>query len=130
MIGSKTDLKDDRIALWKSSRLVTTERSNLRRTASALPVGVSTSLFRLPSLANTTPRYLNFSTCCNLLPLTCSVWAYGFWWERTHRMVLLSRYTFAKIKFKFLPEVMFTCCFRDVAVNCLRQTWEVFYARF
>jgi len=29
-------------------------------------------LFRLPSLVKTTPRYLNFSTCYSVFPLTCS----------------------------------------------------------
>jgi len=28
---------------------------------------------RLPSLVNTTPRYLNVCTCCSVLPLTCSI---------------------------------------------------------
>ena len=28
-------------------------------------------LFRLPSLVNTTPRYLNVSTCCSVFLLTC-----------------------------------------------------------
>ena len=27
--------------------------------------------FRLPSLVNTTPRYLNVSTCCSVFPFTC-----------------------------------------------------------
>jgi len=33
---------------------------------------------RLSSLVNTIPRYLKFSTCCSVLPLTCSVHCLGF----------------------------------------------------
>jgi len=39
----------------------------------SLNIRVSNSLFRLPSLVNTTTRYVNFSTCCSVLLLTCSV---------------------------------------------------------
>jgi len=38
-----------------------------------LPIRVSISLFRLPSLVNTTPRYLNVSTCCSVFSLTCRI---------------------------------------------------------
>ena len=37
----------------------------------ALPIRVSIPLFRLSSLLNTTPRYLNAYTCCSVFPLTC-----------------------------------------------------------
>jgi len=33
---------------------------------------------RLPPLVNTTPRYLNFSTCCSVLSLTCRIHCLGF----------------------------------------------------
>jgi len=37
----------------------------------------SIPLFRLPSLVNTTPRNLNVSTCCSVLPLTCRIHCLG-----------------------------------------------------
>jgi len=42
----------------------------------------SISLFRLPSLANITPRFLNFSTCkCkSVFPLACIANCMCFWW--------------------------------------------------
>jgi len=50
-----------------------------RNTLLALPIRISISLFRLPLLVNTTPRRcLNFSSCCSLLPLTCSTHCHGF----------------------------------------------------
>ena len=48
-----------------------------RRTAFALPIRVSIPLFRLPSLVNTTPRYLNVSTCCSVFLLTCREHCFG-----------------------------------------------------
>jgi len=77
-IGTKTDLKTDSFAVFESSRFVTTEQKGSHRAAFASPIRVSISLFRLPSLVNTTPRYLNFSTCCSVLPLICNVHWRGF----------------------------------------------------
>jgi len=63
--------------VW-SSRFVATEQLSSRRNALALPIRVSISSFRLPSLANTTSRYLNVSNCCSVLPLTCRIPYLGF----------------------------------------------------
>jgi len=70
-IGTKTDLKTEKFALFESSYFVTTEQKNSRKTAFALQIRVSTPLFRLLSLVNTIPRYLNVSTCCSVFVLTC-----------------------------------------------------------
>jgi len=53
------------------------ELETLRRTAFALPIHVSISLFPFPSLVNTTLRYLNVSTCCSVFPLTCGIHCLG-----------------------------------------------------
>ena len=80
----------DRFKIWQfavfeSSCFVATERWNSRRIAFALPFRESICLFRLPSLANATPRYLNLSTCCGLFPLTCSVyWLHWLWILEEH----------------------------------------------
>ena len=37
----------------------------------ALPISVSIPVFGLSSHVNTTPRYLNLSTCCSEFPFTC-----------------------------------------------------------
>ena len=42
---------------------------------------VSSSLFRLPSLANTIRMYLNVSTCSSAFPLTCTIQCLGASWE-------------------------------------------------
>ena len=39
-----------------------------RRIAFAFPIRMSVSVFRFPSLANNTPKFLNFSTCCSVTP--------------------------------------------------------------
>ena len=70
-IGTKTDLKTESFGFFECSRFVTTEKWSSRRTAFALPIRVSIPLFWLSSLMSTTPRYLNVSTCCSVLPLTC-----------------------------------------------------------
>jgi len=49
-----------------------------RITALALPIRKSSSLSCLPLLVNTTPRYLNFSTCFSDTPLTCNEQWSGF----------------------------------------------------
>ena len=59
--------------MFESFRSVTIERQSSRRIAFALPVRVSTSLFRLPPLSNTTQTCFNFFTFCSACPLTCSV---------------------------------------------------------
>jgi len=64
--------KTDSFAAFETSRFITTERWSLRKTALALPIRVSI-LFRLSSLVNNIPRYLNFSTCCSVILLTCSI---------------------------------------------------------
>ena len=46
--------------------------------AFGLQTRLSIFLSCLPSLANTTPPYLNFLTCCCVLLLTCSVHWLGF----------------------------------------------------
>ena len=70
-IGTKTNLKTESFAFFEISRFATTEQQNSRRTAFALPIRVSIYLFRLPSIVNTIPRYLNVSTCCSDFSLTC-----------------------------------------------------------
>ena len=77
-IGTKTDLKTDSFAVFESSRFAATERQSSRRNALALPIRVSRSSLRLPSLANTTSRYVNIFTCCSVLPLTCRIHCLGF----------------------------------------------------
>ena len=64
--------------MFGNSRFVTIERQSSGRTALAWPIRVSISLFRLPSLVNTTPRYLNLSSCCSAKPLACNVRCLGF----------------------------------------------------
>ena len=64
--------------MFENSRFVTTTRKSSRKTALTLPILVSISVFRLPSLVHTTPRCSTFSTCCSVLPLTCSVHCLGF----------------------------------------------------
>jgi len=51
--------------------------TKLTENAFALLSRVSISLFRIPSLVNSTPRYLNV-TCCNVLSFTCSIYCIGF----------------------------------------------------
>jgi len=45
-------------------------------------------LLRIPSHANATPRCLNVSTCCSLLPITCRMHCIGFL-ERHNTTVFL-----------------------------------------
>ena len=47
----------------------------------------------LPSLVSAKPRYFNFSTCCSVLPLTCSIDCIGFV-EKHSIMVFLLRADF------------------------------------
>ena len=63
--------------MFESYRFVTTKRWSSRRTVFALPIHVSISSFRLPSHMNTTSSYINFCTCCSVLPLTCSIHCLG-----------------------------------------------------
>jgi len=42
------------------------------------PACINLLALRLPLLVNTTPRYLNFSTCCSVLRLTCRIHCLGF----------------------------------------------------
>ena len=71
---------------WQTSVILSLKRMDAGscscRTAFDLLIRVSTSLFCFLSLVNTTPTYLNFSTCCSVLPLIC----------RTHWLGFLERY--------------------------------------
>jgi len=53
-----------------------------------LSIHVSIPLFRLLSLVNTTPRYLNVSNCCSVFPLTCRIHCLGCF-ERHNTSILL-----------------------------------------
>ena len=69
------------LAVFDRSRFVTRKRQRSRNNAFALPMRVSIFLFCLfPSLMNTTQKYLNFSTYCSVLPLTCT--GLSFWRRR------------------------------------------------
>jgi len=52
---------------------------NLTQNCASSPVPVLTPLVRLPSLVYATPRYSNVSTCCSILPLTCSKLPWASW---------------------------------------------------
>ena len=99
--------------MFQSSRFVTTERWSSRRTALALPTHVSISLLRLPSLIITTPRYLNFSTCCSGLPFTCSV----------HCLGLLERHNISVyLVLIFIPARLHAA--ENRPKECWRPCWE------
>ena len=70
MIGTKTGFKTDSFAAFETHGLWPQSDEDH---AFALPIRVSISLCHLPQLVYTTPKYMNFSTCCNVLPLTCSI---------------------------------------------------------
>jgi len=70
-------LKSPSRNFWWRLGLEVFTRSQSRRLRSrlyhCLPIRESISMFRFPSVVNTTPNYLNFSTCCSALLLHCSI---------------------------------------------------------
>jgi len=77
-IGINTDLNWKLCDLWKLP-FRKHRAKNSRRTAFALPIRVPISFFRLPSLVNTTPSYLNISINCSAFPLTCRILPWASW---------------------------------------------------
>ena len=73
-MGTNIDLNTDSFAFLGSSLFKTTEWCKARITAFALPDRTSNSSSCLISLENAKPRYLNFFTCFNDTPPTCSEW--------------------------------------------------------
>ena len=71
-IWTNTDLKTDSLTAFQSFPFYEHGASSCI-TLFALLIRVSTSLFCLPSLVNTTPRYLNVLTCYSAFPLACIV---------------------------------------------------------
>jgi len=76
-IGTKTDLNLTDCGVCKLP-FCHHRAIELTQDCFALPFHVSISLFRLPSLVKTTPRYSSFSTCCSVLPLLCCRHWLGF----------------------------------------------------
>ena len=70
-MGTNVDLNTESFAFLDSSRFKTTEWCKARITALALPDRTSNSSSCLPSLVNTSLRYLNFFNCFNDTPPTC-----------------------------------------------------------
>jgi len=83
------------------------------RTAFALPIRVSISLFRLSSLVNTTPRSSNVSTCCSVSPLICRINCLGRL-ERHNTSIFLVLI--------FVPA--WSCAAENRSNACWRPCWE------
>ena len=116
------DVNSESFAFLDSSRFWTSDWCKARITALALPDRTSNSLSCLPSLANATPRYLNFSTCFNDTQPTCREHWNGFI-ERCNTSILE--------ELIFIPAMShtaakpFSACWRPAKLNYLRKATEL-----
>jgi len=78
----KDQLPTESFSVFQRSRFLTTEQWSSRKCAFDLTIRTSISFFRLLSLVNTTPTYLNFSRCW-AFPLTCSIHCFIFMEKHT-----------------------------------------------
>ena len=101
----------DSFVLVQNSRFNTTDRWSWRITALAFPMGISNSLFRLPSLLNQAPRYLHFSDCFSGTP---PIW-------REHCFGCLDRHMVSVI-----VVLIFITATEHVSENLSRACWRPF----
>ena len=102
----------DSFALVQSSRFSTTDRWSWRITVIAFAMRISDSLFCQPSLANETPRYLNFSDCFSGTP---SIW-------REQCFGCLDRHMVS-----VFVELIFISAIEHASENLSRACWRPFW---